>query len=193
MNEHPADAACAALGEVGKFAPLFVRDPISMSRLEAAAFPAWSACRPGISDATRRRFTHPAAMHATWIEEQRVARTAGNRVELVERRAGRGKAIRECGPVAGLRRAHRRARTISSRKRLDSAARFAVGSSGRDDDVAIAYRISDLLKSAASPVPHHLHVTCNAPEVKGLVGLVDLAVTGRMHSRSLRWAWPCRW
>jgi len=55
------------------------------------------------------------------------------------------------------------------------------GPAGGDDDVAIAYRISALLDSAANPVPHHVHVTCNAPEVKGLVGLVDLAVTGRMH------------
>ena len=181
MNEHPADAACAALGEVGKFAPLFVRDPISTSRLEACGV-------PGVVPAADLAFlmrpggASPSSGNArAWIEEQRVegrpviALSLSSAVLAEARRSGNADLLQDCvALIVALERSHRASVLILPHD-------LRSGPPGRDDDVAIAYRISDLLKSEASPVPHHLHVTCNAPEVKGLVGLVDLAVTGRMH------------
>lgn len=181
MNERPVEAACAELREIGAFAPLFVRDPLSMARLERLGVPGLVACadvaflmRPGSASPSDRDAR-------AWIDEQRaagrpvIAFNLSSPVLAEALRAGNGELLQNCvAALAALERSHRASILI-----LPHDLRAEV--SGRDDDVAIAYRISALLGSSTTPVPHHLHVSCNAPELKGLVGLVDIAATGRMH------------
>ena len=116
-----------------------------------------------------------------WVEEQRasgrpvIALSLSSAVLVEARQSGNADLLQDCvALIVELERSHHASVLILPHD-------LRPGPAGRDDDVAIAYRISALLDSAANPVPHHVHVTGSAPEVKGLVGLVDLAVTGRMH------------
>ena len=181
MNEHPADAACAALSEIGAFAPLFARDPISMSRLEARGVPGLVSAAD-VAFLMRPDGASPSGRNArAWVEEQRaagrpvIALSLSSSVLAEARLSGNADVVQSCvALIVALERSHRASILILPHD-------LRSGPPGRDDDVAIAYRIAGLLESAASAVPHHVHVTCNAPEMKGLVGLADLAVTGRMH------------
>ena len=73
MNEHPAEAACAAFREIGAFAPLFVRDPLSMSRLEGHGVPGLVPAAD-VAFLMRPDSTSPSSRRPrAWIEEQRAA------------------------------------------------------------------------------------------------------------------------
>jgi len=181
VNERPAEATCAALREIGTFAPLFVRDPRSMSRLESHGV-------PGLVPAADVAFlmrsdsaSHSSRSPRAWIEEQRaagrpvVAFSLSSPVLAEAMRSGKADLLQDCvALIVALERSHHASILILPHD-------LRAGPVGLDDDVAIAYRISALLEAEVNPVPHYLHVTCSAPEVKGVVGLVDLAVTGRMH------------
>jgi polysaccharide pyruvyl transferase WcaK-like protein len=90
-------------------------------------------------------------------------------------RAGNADLLQSCfALIVALERSHRVSVLILPHD-------LRPGPIGGDDDVAIACRLSVLLERGARPIPHHLFVTGNAPEMKELVGLVDLVITGRMH------------
>jgi polysaccharide pyruvyl transferase WcaK-like protein len=181
MNERPAEAACAALRETGTFASLFVRDPRSMSRLESHGVPGLVPAAD-VAFLMRPDSASPSCLGPrAWIEEQRaagrpvIAFALSSPVMAEAMRSGKADLLRDCvALIVALEQSHRASVLILPHD-------LRPGPAGLDDDVAIAYRVSALLEAEANPVPHYLHVTCNAPEVKGLVGLVDLAVTGRMH------------
>lgn len=181
MNEHPAEAACAAFREIGAFAPLFVRDPLSMSRLEGHGVPGLVPAAD-VAFLMRPDSTSPSSRRPrAWIEEQRaagrpvIAIGLSSHVLAEAMRSGKADLLQNCiSLIKALERSHHASVLILPHD-------LRPGPAGLDDDVAIACRISAMLEAGANPVPHYLHVTCNAPEVKGLVGLVDFAVTGRMH------------
>jgi polysaccharide pyruvyl transferase WcaK-like protein/glycosyltransferase involved in cell wall biosynthesis len=181
MNERPAEAACAALREIGAFAPLFVRDPLSLSRLDSLGVPGLIPAAD-VAFLMRPDSASPSCRSPrAWIEEQRaagrpvIALGLSSPVLAEAMQAGKADLLQNCvALIVALARSHHASVLILPHD-------LRPGPTGLDDDVAIAYRISAMLDAGANPVPHYFHVTCNAPEVKGLVGLVDLALTGRMH------------